>query len=536
MKTNETKRAGYLLKLPAIMNKKLALRGGFVSVVVCSALCGAWTPTAQAALQWDGNGTTAGVSDAASAWNTANNWWNGSANTSWVNNSDAQFGTGTLGTGFGSGSFNALNVSISGANPIVNSITFSTPYGALANFNITGGTVSLANASTDITVNGGRDAQISSTLAGTVASNGLNKQGGGLLRLNGSVSYTGATTISAGTLRVNSTANSLYTSTSEFFMNGGNFVTYNGSSLNIAKNLTFNSASGYITSFDSSATINYTLSGTMTVNNGAVMNIRPRNAGVAGVSINNFDVTGMITGDGGFMIANGGNDQYATAAAKVSNASNNYSGSTTISGARLVLGNSDVIPNASTVTMNNTETTSYGTAIPSLNLNGKSETIAGLSSTASGALIFNNSGSGTSTLTVGSGDTTSSYAGVIKDYDITSGGIVALTKTGSGTLTLSGQNTYTGLTTVANGILKLTAENVLSTNTCVAFTGGKLDLNFTGTQTVDRLTINGVWMTAGTYGSSSSLAQKQDDTHFSGTGALVQRNPHPPRGTMVRFE
>lgn len=131
------------------------------------------------------------------------------------------------------------------------------------------------------------------------------------------------------------------------------------------------------------------------------------------------------------------------------------------------------------------------------------------------------------------GQNPAAYASAFQVGSLKSG---SFTKIGLGTLTLSGQNTYTGLTTMANGTLKLTASNVLSANSSVAFTGGKLDLNFTGTQTVDRLYINGVWMKAETYGSTLSPAQKQDDTYFSGTGVLLQRHPQPPKGTRIRFE
>jgi autotransporter-associated beta strand protein len=56
---------------------------------------------------------------------------------------------------------------------------------------------------------------------------------------------------------------------------------------------------------------------------------------------------------------------------------------------------------------------------------------------------------GNNTLTVGGDDTSTTFSGVYQD----SGGSAALTKTGTGTLTLSGTNTYTGATTVNAGTL-----------------------------------------------------------------------------------
>jgi autotransporter-associated beta strand protein len=417
-------------------------------------------PAAANPLQWDGNAGNADISDATSTWNTANNWWNGTTNVSWSQNSDAQFGTGTLG--------NAGSVTISGTNPTVNSITFNTPFGT-GNFNITGGTVNLANASTDITVNG-RSATISSALAG--ADKGINKKGSSDLQLSGTVSYTGATTLTGGTLRVNSGANSLYTNTSGFSMAGGSLVVFAGAIQNIAKDFTFSSASGTITTFDSSANIGHSLSGTMNINSGATMTLRPRNAGL------NFIVSGKITGDGNFAVANGSGD-VATAAIRISNTDNDYAGSTTISGGILQLGASNVIPNASNLTMS-----LAGTLKPTLNLNGFNETIGSLTSAATTADIFNNSGSGQSLLSVGANNASASFAGSIRDNDgVATGGTVALTKLGSGTQTLTGNSTYTGDTNVNEGTLVVNGN--ISTSNVTVSSGATIG----GSGTVGALTI-----------------------------------------------
>ena len=75
----------------------------------------------------------------------------------------------------------------------------------------------------------------------------------------------------------------------------------------------------------------------------------------------------------------------------------------------------------------------------------------------SGAVI-ENLGSGTPTFTVGNNNTSGTYAGVITNN-------VALTKTGTGTLLLSGVNTYTGQTTVSGGILALANAGAAGTGT-----------------------------------------------------------------------
>jgi len=55
------------------------------------------SPIAQAALTWDANGATAGQTDGAGAWLTANQWWNGSTNQTWASSADAIFGNGGTG-------------------------------------------------------------------------------------------------------------------------------------------------------------------------------------------------------------------------------------------------------------------------------------------------------------------------------------------------------------------------------------------------------------------------------------------------------
>ena len=50
-----------------------------------------------ATLTWDANGATAGQTDGAGAWLDADQWWTGSANTTWTSGDDAIFGWGGAG-------------------------------------------------------------------------------------------------------------------------------------------------------------------------------------------------------------------------------------------------------------------------------------------------------------------------------------------------------------------------------------------------------------------------------------------------------
>ncbi len=98
-----------------------------------------------------------------------------------------------------------------------------------------------------------------------------------------------------------------------------------------------------------------------------------------------------------------------------------------------------------------------------------------------------------------------------------------LTKTGPGTMMLTGANTYTGDTTVSGGVLVVSGNSIADTNKLV-LDGGKLDIS--AGETVGTLFFGGVQQSAGTYGSTASSATFQDDTRFSGTGVLtVTTNP-----------
>ncbi|MEI6605367.1 MAG: autotransporter-associated beta strand repeat-containing protein [Verrucomicrobiota bacterium] len=137
------------------------------------------------------------------------------------------------------------------------------------------------------------------------------------------------------------------------------------------------------------------------------------------------------------------------------------------------------------------------------------------------------------------GDGTTSVSSII---GTTSG---TLTKDGAGTLVLSGNNTYTGATTVSIGTLKLgaagTAPNgplgTSAAGTTVAF-GAVLDLGGFTLATAEALTLNGTGIlgngaltnsstTAATYsglvtlGSASSIAATSGDIILSNVGAIT---------------
>lgn len=144
---------------------------------------------------------------------------------------------------------------------------------------------------------------------------------------------------------------------------------------------------------------------------------------------------------------------------------NTYSGGTTINaGSTLQVGSSASVLGTGVVTVNGT-----------LDLNGDSPAVGGLG----GSGTVTSGASGAVTLTVGNGNTSSSFAGVVQD----GAGAVALSKIGSGTLTLTGTDAYSGGTTISAGILSFTT-GALGTTGTIGFSANST-LQWYGTNTQD---------------------------------------------------
>jgi autotransporter-associated beta strand protein len=128
-----------------------------------------------------------------------------------------------------------------------------------------------------------------------------------------------------------------------------------------------------------------------------------------------------------------------------------------------------------------------------LDLYGASQTVGNLSGT-SGAVTNGYAGS-TSTLTVGTDNSTQVYSGVLQD----GAGLLALAKVGTGTLTLSSSNAYSGGTTITGGVLQIGGASVLGTGAVVITSPGLLDVNgfntsigaLSGNGTVDNVSAGG---------------------------------------------
>jgi len=250
------------------------------------------------------------------------------------------------------------------------------------------------------------------TLGGTLTGPGaLTKIGNGQLTLNGTGNYPGGTFITAGTIRGNP-ASAI----------GTNVLTLNGGA----------------------TAANFQFAGdAQTLNN--VLNIVGTNNSV---TIGGNDTVGTLTGSGKVNVEGTG-------------------------GLLLTFQNADMTAFTGTIywdsittnrffpsagTTINAPSTTFDMGIGSgvlMNRDGGNYHLGALQSSSSSTQVrgSNNSGSAGTTYYIGEKGVDSTFAGVIRNG--TAGGSTSINKLGADTFTLTGANTYTGTTTVSNGVLAL---------------------------------------------------------------------------------
>lgn len=175
-----------------------------------------------------------------------------------------------------------------------------------------------------------------------------------------------------------------------------------------------------------------------------------------------------------------------------------------------------------------------------------SQTVSGL--TGSGT-VNQSQTDGTTTLTVSSNGAGSTFDGILKDG--TAARFLALTKSGSSTLTLNGASTFTGNTTVSGGTLATGAAGTFGAGDVFVAAGAALNfgnaasigdlkaltfastssivLNFSGVETVGSVfnSVTSSFLSAGTY-DAAGLNSFFGVTAFSGSGSLsVSAVPEP---------
>ena len=282
------------------------------------------------------------------------------------------------------------------------------------------------------------------TAANTISGSGsLTKQGTGTLTLSGNNTYTGTSTLSAGTLTLGHT-NAL----------GTGPVTVNGGTLDLAGlAVTLNNLSG------SGGTITLGTGGALTANitNGAVTTF-----------------SGSITGTGSFV--KNGNGGFVLASSN-----NTYSGDTIIS--------NNWIRNDAVNAFATNGVLRYGsnsTSQLALYLRAN-QTFAGVDDSAALSnpqpKILDSDGNVSSTLTldVASG-TNYTFSGYVRTIGT---GTLSLTKNGAGTQVLSGNSglvTYSGATTVNAGVLEFSGADSVANNSAITMAGGTVRFSGGGTR------------------------------------------------------
>ena len=147
--------------------------------------------------------------------------------------------------------------------------------------------------------------------------------------------------------------------------------------------------------------------------------------------------------------------------------SSDYTGDTTISAGALQLDKDNALP-ATT----NVKVSSSGT----LDLNGCTSTLAGLAGSGAVTNSGGKNGASAALLLVGNLNASSEFSGVIENHP---NAALSLDKVGTGTLTLSGRNTYTGTTDVDAGSLLINGDNSAAKGTVTV--ASKATLGGTGT-------------------------------------------------------
>ncbi|WP_236849212.1 autotransporter-associated beta strand repeat-containing protein [Chania multitudinisentens] len=149
----------------------------------------------------------------------------------------------------------------------------------------------------------------------------------------------------------------------------------------------------------------------------------------------------------------------AGAGTLILSAQNGYTGTTTVSGGTLSLGVTDALAASSAVTLGS------GTTLALNDLDQTVQQLGGAGSVTLGSATLTASNSGSST-----------FSGIMS-------GSGELVKTGSGALTLTGDNSYSGGTTVSDGSLVVTQGNALGSGTVT--NDADLELAFAGDGTLD---------------------------------------------------
>ncbi len=323
------------------------------------------------------------------------------------------------------------------------------------------------------------DGPFNTAIAGNLSGTGkITKIGTGTLILSGSNTHTGATILSVGTIAIG--GNSAL-GTGAITLGGGSLQADGGSrTISNATKMTQNSSISGAADLTFNGLFNQSASRTLTVSNTGLTTF----AGRLAISSGSKSRTLTLAGTGDIMVSsaivNGGTAQTGTIIKSGTGtltfsggAANTYTGTTIVNAGTLLLAKSGVNAIVGSLVVGDAAGTDTvrllasdqigGLSVVTINsagvldLNNFSDTVGSLSG--SGKLVF-----GTGVLTAGDLDTNTTFSGKIT-------GAGGLTKSGTGTLTLSGTTNSFGQLTVSEGQVKLGATGAISSATALAVSG-----------------------------------------------------------------
>jgi len=256
--------------------------------------------------------------------------------------------------------------------------------------------------------------------------------------------------------------------------------------------------------------------------NNFTLNLSSAGSIVAGAG-RTININVLLTGTQNLNFAGGGTFSLAPVLANNAIVNNTFSGAISVDNGTLITGNTGALNPASP----NVITLGSGSTAGILRLNGTSIAVGGLSTAGSmgGANIVDN-GNASAGLAIknASGNI---FNGTLANGSI---GILSISKSGAGTMSLTGLNTYTGSTTVTQGILQLnrTGGSTIPSGNSVSVSSTGV-LRISSDQTLANLTLStggklqvdaGVTLTiTGTYNPATCFIQNDGTIRLQG-GAL----------------
>lgn len=493
---------------------------------------------------WDSNGTTSGLGNTGSLiWGTSANWaaLNAPNSRSTIPGTLAVANTtiaatdtvffGTVGLALGS---TASTIGIVGTGVTANTIVFNSGQTNPVTLSGGGGSITLASTTPTVAVNNASDI-IAAVLAGTA---GMTKGGPGALTLTGANTYTGTTIVSGGgILNVgNGTTGNLNNGTPSaltFSAGGGLFNVAQAAGVSQSMGaLTFSAGEGTVQS-------TYPGSGNSVL---AFSSLAARTAGASG----NFVISGgtngttekiAITGaPTGTLLDKGlffGGANYAACDAGGYVRALNYA----TSGGDANTVDADIITASKHVKLTASPASRAGDTLLSLNLSGSGVDYTMSSGSLTVPAILKSGGGSVSTISGGTSVTTAGNAELVIRTDAVSdllavssavtGFSGGLTKSGVGTLTLSGSNAYTGATTVNAGTLAVSGGGAIADAGAVVLANAAgATLRLDGNETIGNLSGGGLsGGTVNVQGNTLTLSDNTSTTfggNFTGSGGLIK--------------